>query len=362
MKYFNKTLIFLVVVAWFSSSCATSNSIKVEPIQPTTILTPSSFVFYYPKTVLSFHVSSLHQRFLPGPYADYAQKYLGVAFANTEPQESWQILQVSLTKNIEPDFSRLFSVAGTPSDVAKVFNAIRSESIFPENDSHSTGLPAKPAVFPISSFLDLGVAPFISNEKSVFYNRVQVDSGFVKVPVQKNIVVEANMEEKAKAAAEFVFSLRKRRFDLVTGDVEHVVDGKALEISLAELKRLEDSYLSLFVGKTFSDTTTLYYTFVPTAATSQNAILFRFSESNGLLSDDNFSGRPVMLELVAEKNQEPLKQLTQNTASKKSVSFPYLFPEVCSVVITDGKNTLYKQRVTINQLGNVVSFPVSVLK
>lgn len=269
-----------------------------------------------------------------------------------------------MAQTTEPDYTRLFSVEGTTSELAKVYKAISTGEIMPllSSSDRQPVFIGMPEVFPRPTFLDMGVSPFISNEKSLFYTRVQVDSGYVRVPVQKNMVVEASLEEKAKEAAEFIFSLRKRRFDLVSGEVDHAMEGRALEVSLAELKRLEDSYLSLFVGKVFADTASFQYSFVPTVAASQNAILFRFSEESGVLNDDNLAGRPIMLELVAEKNQESLKLLPPGASSKKSILFPYLFPEVCRFVLTDGKNTLLKQRIPINQLGQVVFFPVSILK
>ena len=133
------------------------------------------------------------------------------------------------------------------------------------------------------------------------------------------------------AAMAIFFSLRKRRFDIVSGEVDHAQDGKALQVSLAELKRLEDSYLSLFVGKVLYDTVSFCYSYVPTSAASQNSILFRFSEDRGALNADDLSGRPVMLELIAEKNQESLKLLSASESRKGAVLFPYLFPEVCSL-------------------------------
>lgn len=365
MRFLNKAVVSIVAVGWATCSCLPSKSLKIETIQSaTTVISPNRFAFYYPKTVLSFRVGCLHERFFPGPYAAYSQKYIGVSPIEASAKDSWQIFRIDLRQTNEPDYTRLFSVEGTPTEMADAYKAISSGGIMPlltsgDKQHISIGIPE---VFPRSNFLDMGVSPFISNEKSVFYTRVQVDSGYVRVPVQKNMVVEANIEDKAKEAAEFIFSLRKRRFDIVSGEVDHAIEGRALEVSLAELKRLEDSYLSLFVGKVFADTTSFQYSFVPTVAASQNAILFRFSEESGVLSDDNLAGRPIMLELVAEKNQESLKLLAPTTSSKKSVQFPYLFPEVCQLVLTDGKSTLLKQRIPINQLGQVVYFPVSILK
>ena len=360
MKFSLRIVSTLVAVALLSS-CITSKSVKINALQSSpSMLAPNQFVFYYPKTVLTFQVTCLREQFIPGPYANYSRKYIGATPFESTTKENWRMLHVSLLKSNEPDFSRLFSVEGTPSEVAKVFRAVNSGNVFV--DEKQQGVLGIPEVFPQASFLDMGVTPFISNEKSVFYTSVQVDSGFVRVPVQKNIVVESNLENKAKEAAEFIFSLRKRRFDIVSGEVDHAQDGKALEVSLAELKRLEDSYLSLFVGKVLSDTVSFSYSYVPTSATSQNSILFRFSEDRGVLNADDLSGRPVMLELVAEKNQESLKLLGAPATPKGTVLFPYLFPEVCSVALTDGKNSLLRKRTPINQLGQVVYFPVSILK
>lgn len=365
MKFFSKTVLYIIATAWVTSSCITSKSLKIETFQSTkTEISPNRFVFYYPKTVISFSVSCLHEKFVPGPYAAYSQKYIGVAPIEAGAKDSWQIFKAGLAQTTEPDYTRLFSVEGTTSEMAKVYKAISTGEIMPllSSSDRQPVFIGMPEVFPSPTFLDMGVSPFISNEKSLFYTRVLVDSGYVRVPVQKNMVVEASLEEKAKEAAEFIFSLRKRRFDLVSGEVDHAMEGRALEVSLAELNRLEDSYLSLFVGKVIADTASFQYSFVPTAAASQNAILFRFSEESGVLNDDNLAGRPIMLELVAEKNQESLKLLTPAATSKESIQFPYLFPEVCRLVLTDGKSTLLKQRIPINQLGQVVFFPVSILK
>ena len=237
---FSFRIVYVLAAVVSLSSCITSKSVKINALQPpTSVLAPSQFAFYYPKTVLTFQVTCLREQFIPGPYANYSRKYIGATPFESAAKEGWRMLHVSLSKSNEPDYSRLFSVEGTPADVAKVFRAVNSGSVFV--DEKQQAVLGIPEVFPRASFLDMGVTPFISNEKSVFYTSVQVDSGFVRVPVQKSIVVESNLENKAKEAAEFIFSLRKRRFDIVSGEGDHAQDGKEMEVYLAELRRLEDS-------------------------------------------------------------------------------------------------------------------------
>ncbi|SDD27088.1 DUF4831 family protein [Williamwhitmania taraxaci] len=365
MKLFTKTIFTLVAIAALLSSCMTSKPARINSYNATgNALSPNRFVFYYPKTVLNFRVSCLHERFIPGPYANYSKKYIGVNPLGSVKAESWQIMTVSIMPACAPDYLRLFSVDGTPSEIAKVYRAIGSGSLFSTSSLvEKSSIPFElPEVFRRNDYLDMGVAPFISAKKSVFNTRVQVDSGFVRVPIQKTIVVESSLEDKANEAAEFIFSLRKRRLDLISGEVDHSIDGNAMAVALAEINRLEEAYLSLFVGKVFLDTLDFHYSFVPTSALTQNSILFRFSEEFGALNEDNLSGRPIMLELLSEKSQELLKVLGGNSPNKAVLQFPYLFPEVCRITLTDGKNTLLQRRIPVNQLGQIVFFPVSILE
>jgi hypothetical protein len=152
------------------------------------------------------------------------------------------------------------------------------------------------------SFYDMNSEPNFTSESAVFYNSVKTDTGFVRVPVQRDQLVEKNTEKKAEEVANTIFSLRKKRIELITGDADNIPSGDGLRAALEEIQHLEEEYLSLFIGKTYSGVETYYFDVVPIAAQNkQSYIAFRFSETQGVLPSGNVAGRPIILELEAEK-------------------------------------------------------------
>ena len=71
----------------------------------------SSAVLSYalPRTVLTFNVTATQNIFYAGPYAKYAQKYLGIE-VGLEDQSSFNITEVSLKTASEADQSKRYTV------------------------------------------------------------------------------------------------------------------------------------------------------------------------------------------------------------------------------------------------------------
>jgi hypothetical protein len=366
MKYIMKILPIAAILFCSLAACSQSKSVAIRHVaDQQTLDGPTRFNFFYPKTVLDFSVRTVKESFLPGPYAKFSEKYIGIN-TNITNSTRWSVVCVTLSLLQEPDYSRVYTVEGTQKEVGKVFELIKMSRLFPAAE---LWLPDKvtkqfvvPQVFAASAYTDLGTSPFVITEKNTYYSRVPVDSGFIKVPVQKNVVVETNQEDRAKAAADFLFSIRKRRFDLISGEIDHALDGKAMEVSLAELDKLEEAYLSLFIGKTLVDTFTYHFSYVPTQAPSQNAILFRFSEQQGILGNENLSGRPIMVEVSFDSTITRFSNAGRKLPSLKkgTVLFPYILPSIAHIEMSDGKMEMLSCRVSIIQLGQVEYFPVSI--
>jgi len=368
MKFLMRILPLASMLLGGLSACSQSRHVMVHQISTQEVGGgPTQFTFFYPKTVFNISIEAVKETFIPGPYAQFSEKYIGVS-ASDKNSVSWRLSGVSMSLSQEPDYTRLFSVEGTQNEVAKVFDLIHESKLYPTSEVWMPDMVRKkfvlPQVFSKPIYPDLGVDPFIATEKNTYYSRVPVDSGFVRVPVQRNVVVETNMEDRAKAAADFLFSIRKRRFDLISGESDHQLDGKAIEVCLAELNRVEADYLSLFIGKNFVDTLVSHFSYVPTVAPNQNAILFRFSEQQGVLANDNLSGRPIMLEVASDTTLSAYKNMIVKPTvnSKETIQFPYILPEVAHVEMYDGKAELINNRVQVAQLGQIQFFPVSLWK
>lgn len=121
------------------------------------------------------------------------------------------------------------------------------------------------------------------------------EKGFPKLLVDRTSNSQLSLEENARMAADQIFKIRKSRMELITAEAGENVFGAGLQSALAELDRLEEEYLSLFLGKQVNKTTARQYKVTPVQG-KQNYIVCRFSDIDGLLPDDDLSGQPVVLE------------------------------------------------------------------
>lgn len=195
-----------------------------------------------PRTVLAVDVTVERDLTLSGPYARYAQKFLGVRAPLTD-KTAWSI--------------RDARIALMDSDTDAAAPAEASRRVV----SHAVG----------------------EDE----FARLQPDKTDMTIPA---------LEDAARDAANTIFSLRKHRMELITGEAGENVFGEGLNAALAEIARLEQSYLELFLGKRVVTTETRRYAVYPQADKKQY-IVCRFSPAEGLLPENDLSGDMVLLQI-----------------------------------------------------------------
>ena len=125
------------------------------------------------------------------------------------------------------------------------------------------------------------------------------------LPLPSNRVsakVQTN-EEQAASTAEMIFSLRKHRLDLITGEAGENVFGAGLKAALDEIARLEKECLDMFYGaKSVSEKV---YTFNVTITPDKNEYMVcRFSDDMGIVAVDDLSGKPIVLKVETAPHKE----------------------------------------------------------
>ena len=167
----------------------------------------------------------------------------------------------------------------------------------------------------------------------------------------------------AAETADMILKLRQQRLQIVTGDTDATYSGEAMGAAIAELTRLEQEYLMLFVGYSESQTQRMKFEIVPEAdRESQMYIAFRLSDATGLVAPENMSGRPVVMEIVPQVFAEP--EMTTPALDEKTikpVEAYYRIPSICTVKLIDSGNVLMQARMPIYQLGRESSLPVNVI-
>lgn len=322
---------------------------------------PGSYIYSLPQTTLTFKVKVAHLSFKSGPYAQFAQKYLGITDAEQSDKEYYRILSIGSETREEADSQNLYVAEAIPGTDMSFLELTNQGLIIPTAFVAQT--PAQPVpskeIKIATPFTDLGSDPSIYKEKATFFSDVKMDTSFVKVPVQKSMLVEKSPETRASDAANFIFNLRKRRVDLISGDIENVFNnGEALKVALAEINRLEKEYLSLFIGKTYVDTSTYSFEHTPKGGNGKSSsILFRYSENKGVVAENDLSGKPVMVEVTPVNAVQQLPTAINDKGKEAVITARY--PEVCTVKITDGKEILFSSKAAISQAGKIVRMPIS---
>lgn len=199
-------------------------------------------------TMLVVDITMSYEEFVAGPYARYAQKYMGARASQVGYME-YSIVDAEVALAVD-DFY------GVDNDCDAAEKCFVSSVSFPDvlPDKLSTGT--------------------------------------------------MSVENAAEEAAETIFDLRRVRMELICGDLGEGVYGAGLESALNELDRLEKSYMELFYGKREQRFITRRF-YLPVDATRKSQVLARFNAEEGILGADNLNGDIIMVTIQPSEMQYP---------------------------------------------------------
>lgn len=315
-----------------------------------------------PSTVISLEVEALQEKFYAGPYAKYAEKYLGIKVRQKD-EVTYQLVQINMTPYVEADQSERYMLAIEKGNVDASFLKLSSMGLVSFADAVAGGetkwrFPARTS----GDFSDKGVSSNLTSEATVLYKNDRKESEYNKVSVQQNMIVAKSPEKKASETADMILNLRKQRLQIVTGDTDATYSGEAMAAAIEELTRLEKEYMTLFIGYSERQRQTMNFDVIPDPSReSQRYVAFRLSDASGLVPADNISGRPIVIEFIPGEFQQLPEPVEQDPKKTPAVLAYYRIPAVCTVKISDGVNLLLQSRLPVYQLGQESSLPVNVI-
>ena len=312
-----------------------------------------------------------------GPYAEYAQRYLGLQNVVMSNSVEYRISGIRITTSAEPDPEQYYFVelgeklsktekAGLLSlneaglirgtlpeatDTAeKVIRIIR--------DQEGITLSEKD-VFPeiFKYYADISVFEKVDT----IIRKVSIDTLTLERQYLKRTMVEKSPEQKAKEAADFISKIKDNRFNLLIGYQEVSYNRETLEYMDTQLKLLEKEYMKLFTGISIQKTYTYEYKYIPLSNQINMEIpVFKFLSVRGLMDLDEMGGRAVTIKVQRVGNTNQVAGYLNRALDKpKTQGFFYRIPELARVSVKLPDGSLEETQCLINQLGVVTYLPTS---
>lgn len=320
---------------------------------------PQGAVTYcLPMTTITIEVTALQENFYAGPYAEFAEKYLGVK-TRTEDASVFRITDVKLTPYVEADLNARYSIMLEKGQLDASFLKLSASGLVSFADA-AAGRQTSWR-FPYASsgdFAGKGVMSNITSKPA----ELKKSTSNKKVSVQQSMTVTKTLEQRAKEAADKIIELRQQRLNIVIGNTDATYSGEAMGAAIDELIRLEEEYMTLFFGYTETRTQTMNFDIVPEAGReNQKYRAFRLSDTAGLLPENNLSGKPVFIEFIPQEIQPVEVPADINEKKKPAVLAYYRIPATCTVKLYEGANVLLQTRISVYQLGIEATLPANVI-
>ncbi|HNW90798.1 MAG TPA: DUF4831 family protein [Bacteroidales bacterium] len=330
----------------------------------------SGFYYALPRTFIKVDVVVDKTEQIRGPYAEYAEKYLGLTNVVKSNSTSYEISEYKLSTFAEPDprqfyFVKMSNACGVSNnrfklalDEAGVIIATRSTIDSIGNKKPVYVFEEEGNVYPdiFKSYTDLN----LFEKVDTIIEKVNVDSVMVEKMTFKRSMVEKTPEQRAKQAADYIMKVKDNRFNLISGFQEVNYDKETFKYMNEELEKMENEYRKLFTGLTFTKKITYSFIYLPTMAKPSDSIpLFRFSTLRGVLDTSDGYGETVYLSIHKYGNTDTLQayQTRKDSLKIKRHGFYYRMPDYAEVRIINSKNGNIKGKFLIAQYGVLTYMP-----
>jgi hypothetical protein len=325
-----------------------------EALDSATPVYVEGIVYTLPRTVVRVKVSAIKESFQPGPYAEYAEQMLGISNVRKSAETNWIIDDIKIETYSEADPDQVHKAMG---EIAMLLNLSENGCIAgintAETDEHAEEIKTN-RVGQVHEF-DKG-NKFSYFTDTPFYTPGDSSNNFRPIRI--------GSEQKMAEAAKRVLDSRRFQYDIASGMMDEFhPDGEAYKVSLKELKKTEEDYTSLFVGKSKYQKGTFSFDYVPGKTPGKAEVLFRISNENGIVPSNDLSGRPVMIEFETDKNL--VQKFTDGAKSENpnagESGVYYRMPGQATIKIINDLNVIATTRATIAQFGEIAPVPEDVL-
>lgn len=299
---------------------------------------------------LDFTVECVHE--IKGKYSNFAKELLETNNYIKEDDVKYYIKDVAVDLLTETDSEMIFYISTDEKSKDNIELNMRFTS---EGNIQSFGIK--------DDRRDL------DSENVSFENRLaqqNTNPDFVYLPLRDDEEDEDGnstddkMSEKeiAQSIVEEIKKIRLAYFDLISG-YQEVNYGNTITYMLEELKKMENEYLALFVGKVEKNDIVKTFYIIPEEGTNNYSIA-KFSDKEGFNSKTGDNVRITLQEMSSSNVKGISEDVIKNTTYNNKMV--YREPAYVNMKLMKGDEILIDNRIQISQLGDFILLPINKMK
>jgi hypothetical protein len=333
-----KIFAMLFAIVLFLPATAQRRDRSDVPVMP--VIT-EGIIYSLPRTGIRVIIKARQSTFVPGPYAAFADQLLGIRDVKMQPHTLWEIEDVQFETFAEPDPLHAYKATG-----GAAFLQLTSSGLLAGINSVSE--QGKGGTTFSNSFALVNKAPELR------FNTLIDNPG---------LTGRTAADQRAVQAANRILRARSVRFDIAAGQLDEFhPDGGAYQRSMQELHDMENELLSLFIGKSATESYTFAFDYMPQSSV-RGEVIFRFDDNRGFLPKSDLSGKPVMIDV--ERDEELASKIAavkgEPGLQTGSTGVFYRQPGLADIRISRELTVIATGRATIAQFGEVLPLPGGLL-
>lgn len=286
-------------------------------------------VYTLPITSLCIEVEAKRTVSVPGPYWQYAKKYIGTDKVVKENSEKWIITSVKVKRYGIPDSENRYMMQFKP-------GALTYISVGDDN-----------MLFSINKEISYQT-PDISDSETTLQSASDIKE-YLQF-VDEDFISSQSSAKQAQMLAQSLMEVRDAKVSLSRGTAETMpTDGRQLELMLQSLEKQEKALTAAFTGTTEESVIKRTYTFTPDQA--GKTVLFRMSNFAGFVDADDYAGDPVYIEISGIENAELPVDAKGDEKKLPKDAVIYNIPGRANVKISFKGSTLWNEAGDYAQYG-----------
>lgn len=307
-------------------------------------------VYYHlPRNVVRIDFVVEINRNYKGKYSSFAKEMLNTDDFIKENKTTYEIKKVNVSTLTEADPNMVFHIAADDKtkETPKYEICFDNEGVIKSFGYHTIATEFRSEE---QINIDIFAESDISDYKYIPLNDDAEDD---------EIKTKLSDREIALSIIDEIKKVRVAYFDLISG-YQEVDYGKTIAYMADELKQLESEYLSMFVGKTVTETFTKTF-YVDPEENEKSMVLAKFSDTEGFNSKIGETVKAVFSEShqSSEINKLTKEEIENQTYNNKIF---YRNPANVTLQLNIGEDVISETRLKISQLGNVVLLPMNKMK